>query len=110
MGTLLRQKEVTANAYNYNCEFKRLTQLFGRTLEMKYFKMKHDSNQINGVNQQVNAQDQYMNEEGDMLDHGDLPQDDGAGPQDYDIPDDNAGVEHGFVEAEGNLDGFCSQI
>ena len=50
VGTLLRQKEVTANAYNYNCEFKRLTQLFGRTLEMKYFKKQHDSNQTNGVN------------------------------------------------------------
>ena len=51
-----------------------------------------------------------MNEEGDMLDHGDLPQDDGNDQQHGDIAGDNGIMEHGFVEAEASLDGFCSQI
>ena len=37
---------------------------------MKYFKAQGNPNQGPQSDRQVSAQDQYMNEEGDMLDHG----------------------------------------
>ena len=37
---LLRMKETAVNPLNYNCDFSRLTQLFQRPLQIKYYAKK----------------------------------------------------------------------
>lgn len=71
MRQLLRMKEQAVNPLNYSCEFSRLTQLFQRPLQIKYYVQKKDgAGSANAVKQNDGMQDeqaQYMNEEGDMI-------------------------------------------
>ena len=65
---LLRYRENNVNALNYNCDFKRLTQLFNRALQIKYYKAKKQetsSGEIQKGSQE--SKQHFMNEEGDML-------------------------------------------
>ena len=40
IGVVMGMRENMVNALNYNCDFKRLTQLFGRALQIKYYQSK----------------------------------------------------------------------
>ena len=44
----LDKRSISVNALNYNCDFKRLTQLFGRALQIKYY---HAKGKVSNPNQ-----------------------------------------------------------
>ena len=74
---------------------------------MKYFKQQ--PTEVAEANQ-AGAQDQYMNEEGEVIDCAAPQQDYEPSMQHEDAGGEPPVVEHNFVEAGESLDGFCSQI
>ena len=69
-------KENDVNPLTFNCEFSRLTRLFQRPLQMKYYTKKEgqgDSGQVQGPKKEAAEdpdrpdQPQFINEEGDFL-------------------------------------------
>ena len=79
IGVVMGMRENMVNALNYNCDFKRLTQLFGRALQIKYYQSKKPEQlnkriDMNGreidplqSSQESKRSIHFMNEEGDML-------------------------------------------
>lgn len=112
LSELMRMKENQVNPLNYNCEFSRLTTLFQRPLQIKYYAKKpvkpEGADASSAANKQAEAA-KYVTEDGDILEDmmpepaadqpgGDM--DDGAPParEEYEAGFEEANLEdaHGF--------------
>ena len=103
---VLKMKEEEVNALSYNCDFNRLTQLFGRALQLKYYKK---ANKREGVDGQQRTQSKYVNEEGDFLGDNEIADEHLQDEVDKDIMINTQaeGIQHGLEETNIDVHGFA---
>lgn len=98
-------KESQVNPLNYNCEFSRLTTLFQRPLQIKYYAKKpakEEGADANDKNNKKAEATKYVTEDGDILEDM-IPEPAADQPGDEGLMDDGAPAqeeyEAGFEEA-----------
>ena len=100
---VLKMKETDINALSYDCDFNRLTQLFGRALQLKYYK------KMDQKEEQERTQAKYVNEEGDLLGNIEIADEIAQNELNKDIILNTQAdiIQHGLEETNIDLQGFA---